>query len=170
MTKLANTTSKGKTIKTANSKRGSPKKTQAKRTSGSGQTSAVKVSKTPVLKKSRSGVSPARTKGDSSWQKLEYLHGFGNHAESEAVKGALPMGQNNPQKCPLGLYAEQLSGTPFTFAKHKNQRSWQYRILPTVKHGNWKDVSSQKNFQTWVSDFTADKGLQVSPEQFRWPP
>jgi len=51
---------------------------------------------------------------------LKYIAGFGNHVETEAEKGALPQGQNNPQVCPMGLYAEQLSGTPFTFNKHKN--------------------------------------------------
>ena len=68
----------------------------------------------------------------------------------------------------MGLYAEQISGTPFTFAKHKNQRSWVYRILPTVKHGDWKDVSKQ--YQSWVSNFDKDTGLVVTPEQLRWPP
>jgi homogentisate 1,2-dioxygenase len=55
-----------------------------------------------------------------SFVDLTYQSGFGNHFESEAEKGALPRGQNNPQKCPMGLYAEQLSGTPFTYSKHKN--------------------------------------------------
>lgn len=99
---------------------------------------------------------------------MEYLHGFGNHFESEAEKGALVKGRNNPQKAPMGLYAEQLSGTPFTFSKHKNQRSWLYRIMPTCNHGPWKDVSAQ--FSNWVSDFNQDKDLVVSPEQRRWTP
>ena len=33
-----------------------------------------------------------------------------------------------------GLYAEQLSGTAFTAPRKGNQRSWLYRILPSVKH------------------------------------
>ena len=33
-----------------------------------------------------------------------------------------------------GLYAEQLSGTAFTAPRKSNQRSWLYRILPSVKH------------------------------------
>ena len=33
-----------------------------------------------------------------------------------------------------GLYAEQLSGTAFTAPRKNNQRSWLYRILPSVKH------------------------------------
>lgn len=47
---------------------------------------------------------------------LQYLSGFGNEFASEDPRcpGALPVGQNSPQKCPYGLYAEQLSGTAFT--------------------------------------------------------
>ena len=46
----------------------------------------------------------------------QYQSGFGNTFESEDPRcpGALPRGQNNPQKCNYGLYAEQLSGTAFT--------------------------------------------------------
>jgi|TARA_B110000008_G_scaffold273924_1_gene308934 homogentisate 1,2-dioxygenase len=65
-----------------------------------------------------------------------YMPGFGNDFETEALTGALPKGQNSPQKCPYGLYAEQLSGTPFTAPRGKNERSWCYRIRPSVKHIN----------------------------------
>ena len=44
---------------------------------------------------------------------LQYMTGFGNEFTSEAIEGALPAHQNSPQKCPLGLYAEQLSGQCF---------------------------------------------------------
>src|SRR5262249_41230585 len=33
-----------------------------------------------------------------------------------------------------GLYAEQLSGSPFTAPRNANERSWLYRIRPSVKH------------------------------------
>ena len=45
---------------------------------------------------------------------LEYQSGFGNEFATEAVPGALPQGQNAPQKSALGLYTEQLSGSAFT--------------------------------------------------------
>jgi Homogentisate 1,2-dioxygenase len=47
---------------------------------------------------------------------FQYLSGFGSEFVSEDPRcpGSLPKGQNNPQKCPYGLYAEQLSGTAFT--------------------------------------------------------
>lgn len=63
-----------------------------------------------------------------------YMSGFGNGFETEALPGALPIGRNSPQKCPYGLYAEQLSGSPFTAPRTTNERSWLYRILPTVSH------------------------------------
>jgi len=69
----------------------------------------------------------------------------------------------------MGLYGEQLSGTPFTFAKHKNKRSWLYRILPTCQHGAWMDVS--QNYSEWVSNFNASTpDLVVTPSQRRWAP
>ena len=63
-----------------------------------------------------------------------YMTGFGNGFETEALPGALPVGRNSPQRCPYGLYAEQLSGSPFTAPRTTNERSWLYRIRPTVKH------------------------------------
>ena len=34
-----------------------------------------------------------------------YLSGFGNEFETEALPGALPLGQNSPQSCAYGLFA-----------------------------------------------------------------
>ncbi|MFG2995570.1 homogentisate 1,2-dioxygenase [Streptomyces sp. NPDC048340] len=65
---------------------------------------------------------------------LEYLTGFGNEHSSEAVPGALPLGRNSPQRAPLGLYAEQLSGSAFTEPRSHNRRSWLYRIRPSAAH------------------------------------
>ena len=63
-----------------------------------------------------------------------YQSGFGNGFETEALPGALPVGRNSPQRCAYGLYAEQLSGSPFTAPRAANERSWLYRIRPTVAH------------------------------------
>jgi homogentisate 1,2-dioxygenase len=67
---------------------------------------------------------------------IAYQPGFGNDFETEALPGALPQGQNSPQRCAYGLYAEQLSGTPFTAPRGQNERTWCYRIRPSVKHVN----------------------------------
>ena len=70
----------------------------------------------------------------TSEETLKYNSGFGNEFSTEAVKGALPIGRNSPQKAPLGLYAEQLSGTAFTVPRVHNRRTWTYRIRPSVLH------------------------------------
>ncbi|WP_217430316.1 homogentisate 1,2-dioxygenase [Sphingomonas bacterium] len=62
------------------------------------------------------------------------MPGFGNSFSTEAVEGALPIGRNSPQRAPLGLYAEQFSGTAFTAPRGQNRRSWFYRIRPSVSH------------------------------------
>jgi homogentisate 1,2-dioxygenase len=71
----------------------------------------------------------------------DYQSGFGNEFASEALPGALPVGQNNPQKPPLGLYTEQLSGTAFTVPNARNRRNWHYRIRPSVRHA-WQFVET----------------------------
>src|SRR3954468_16452157 len=73
--------------------------------------------------------------GTSMLTDFTYQSGFGNGFETEALPGALPIGHNSPQKCAYGLYAEQLSGSPFTAPRASNERSWLYRIRPTV--ANW---------------------------------
>ncbi|MGW1250668.1 homogentisate 1,2-dioxygenase [Streptomyces sp. NPDC002535] len=65
---------------------------------------------------------------------LGYSTGFGNEHSSEAIPGALPHGRNSPQRAPLGLYAEQLSGSAFTEPRAHNRRSWLYRIRPSAAH------------------------------------
>ena len=66
-----------------------------------------------------------------------YMPGFGNDFETEALPGALPQGMNSPQKCNYGLYGEQLSGTAFT--AETVERTWCYRIRPSVKHSHRYD-------------------------------
>ena len=95
-----------------------------------------------------------------------YMPGFGNDFETEALTGALPNGQNSPQKCPYGLYAEQLSGTPFTAPRGKNERSWCYRIRPSVKHINRFE---KVDMPFWKSaPNILDKIISLG--QYRWNP
>ena len=95
-----------------------------------------------------------------------YMPGFGNDFETEALTGALPNGQNSPQKCPYGLYAEQLSGTPFTAPRGKNERSWCYRIRPSVKHINRFE---KVDMPFWKSaPNILDKIISLG--QYRWSP
>ncbi|PRP78653.1 homogentisate 1,2-dioxygenase [Planoprotostelium fungivorum] len=102
----------------------------------------------------------------SSKEKYQYMPGFGNHFTSEAIPDTLPLGQNSPQKCPKGLYAEQLSGTAFTVPRVHNQRSWLYRIRPSVCHSVYKPYTDN-HFIT--ADFSKEKNKPV-PNQYRWKP
>src|SRR5271169_1554783 len=71
-----------------------------------------------------------------------YQSGFGNEFSTEAVAGALPVGRNSPQRAPHGLYAELISGTAFTMARHENRRTWTYRIRPSVVHKPYKRIEN----------------------------
>jgi len=95
-----------------------------------------------------------------------YMAGFGNEFETEALPGALPRGQNSPQYCPYGLYAEQLSGTAFTAPRGGNRRSWLYRIRPSVLHARRFSRAAQP---FWKTAPCIDEAAQ-SIGQFRWGP
>ncbi len=94
-----------------------------------------------------------------------YLTGFGNQFETEALPGALPVGCNSPQKCPYGLYAEQLSGSPFTAPRTTNERSWLYRIQPTVAHwGKFRKA----DIGFWRTAPAPEAEIPIAP--LRWDP
>src|SRR6266508_2078277 len=96
-----------------------------------------------------------------------YMSGFGNSFETEALAGALPIGRNSPQKVNYGLYAEQLSGSPFTAPQSTNQRSWLYRIRPTVKHsGRYRKIDKQ--LIRTAPAAREESGLPIG--QLRWGP
>lgn len=90
-----------------------------------------------------------------------YLQGFGNYHQTEAIPGALPLNQNSPQQSHFGLYAEQLSGTAFTRARHNNLHSWFYRILPSVVQGLYHPYKQQL-----IQPFPEAQ----SPNPLRWSP
>jgi homogentisate 1,2-dioxygenase len=95
-----------------------------------------------------------------------YMPGFGNDFETEALPGALPRGMNSPQRCNYGLYGEQLSGTAFTAPSHQNERTWCYRIRPSVKHsGRYRKV----DLPYWRSAPDVDPDV-ISLGQYRWDP
>ncbi|RJG46162.1 homogentisate 1,2-dioxygenase [Mesorhizobium sp. DCY119] len=95
-----------------------------------------------------------------------YMPGFGNDFETEALPGALPQGQNSPQKCEYGLYAEQLSGTAFTAPRGQNERTWCYRIRPSVKHVR---RFAKIDVPYWRSAPNVDPDV-ISLGQYRWDP
>ncbi|UAA37448.1 homogentisate 1,2-dioxygenase [Paraneptunicella aestuarii] len=76
----------------------------------------------------------------SNLPEVSYMQGFGNEHETEALPGALPVGQFSPQKCPYNLYAEQFSSTAFTAPRANNRRTWMYRIRPSIAMGDYVPV------------------------------
>ncbi len=97
----------------------------------------------------------------------QYMTGFANEWATEAIAGALPVGRNSPQVAPLGLYAEQLSGTAFTAPRHTNRRSWLYRIRPGAMH----EPFSEMQLPLWKSLVTGGfDEVATPPNQLRWDP
>ena len=95
-----------------------------------------------------------------------YMPGFGNDFETETLPGSLPQGRNSPQRPAYGLYAEQLSGSPFTAPRGTNERSWLYRIRPSVKHtGRFRQI----DYPHWKS--APNIGVhELALGQLRWGP
>ena len=92
---------------------------------------------------------------------LAYLSGFGNENASEVIAGALPVGQNSPQRPAFGLYTEQISGTPFTVPRREARRTWLYRIRPSADHPPYRRIGSGL-LCTELADPT--------PNRLRWDP
>ncbi|MBX8543854.1 homogentisate 1,2-dioxygenase [Pseudomonas cichorii] len=95
----------------------------------------------------------------SNREPLVYQSGFGNHFSSEALPGALPVGQNSPQKHALGLYAELLSGTAFTVPRSEARRTWLYRIKPSAAHPRYERLTGQ---------ITGLEQGPITPNRLRW--
>lgn len=104
------------------------------------------------------------TSSPESAEPLDYLRGFGNHHVTEAIPGALPQGRNSPQRPPLGLYAEQLSGTAFTQPRAANRRTWAYRIRPSAAHPPFTRIP---NGRLLTAPFT---DVEPDPNRLRWDP
>lgn len=98
-------------------------------------------------------------------EQFKYQTGFGNEFATESVEGALPVGQNSPQRAPLGLYAEQFSGTAFTMPRVLNRRTWEYRIRPSVTHKPFVPYNKETFWRS--APFNE---VPPTPNQLRWSP
>src|SRR6266542_3188461 len=127
---------------------------------------AVKVSGTPKSGTKESGSSMTAS---SALCGLVYQSGFGNEFATEAVAGALPVGQNAPQQVALGLYAEQLSGTSFTAPRGLNRRTWAYRIRPSVMHKPYRQIASGQIVSGLLRSSPFNE-VAATPNQMRWNP
>ena len=110
-----------------------------------------------------SGTTRATAPGTTLHAPLTYQSGFGNELATEALPGALPVGQNSPQCVAYGLYAEQISGTAFTAPRAANRRTWTYRIRPGAMHAPFRRIDDGRI----VSHFS---DVVVPPNQLRWDP
>ena len=95
---------------------------------------------------------------------LVYQSGFGNEFATEAIAGALPIGQNSPQRTPLGLYTELISGTPFTAPRMLNRRTWMYRMVPSAAHAEFCRMDQGLLHGTPFDE------LDTPPNRLRWDP
>jgi homogentisate 1,2-dioxygenase len=94
-----------------------------------------------------------------------YLSGFGNEFATEACPGALPQGQNSPQRSSLGLYTEQISGSAFTAPRAVNRRTWSYRIRPSVMHQPYAEFAQDTLLRSGPF-----REAPMPPNQMRWNP
>src|SRR5437763_3542003 len=97
-------------------------------------------------------------------EQLRYQRGFGNSFSSEAVKGALPLWRNSPQRAPRGLYAEVLSGSAFTAPRAENLSTWLYKLRPSAMHGPFRRIASGL---LRSGPFTE---VETPPNRLRWDP
>ena len=95
---------------------------------------------------------------------LKYQTGFGNTFSTEAVRGALPVGQNSPQRALRGLYAEVLSFTAFTAPRAENQSAWVYRLRPSAMQAPYRRIA---NGLLRSGPFNE---VETSPNRLRWNP
>jgi homogentisate 1,2-dioxygenase len=105
----------------------------------------------------------ASTQAGESQPALAYQSGFGNAFATEALAGALPQGQNSPQRVAYGLYAEQFSVTAFTAPRSVNRRAWLYRIRPAAVHEPFHRIGDGGIVSRFGEQPTA-------PNQLRWDP
>ena len=96
--------------------------------------------------------------------KIKYQSGFGNHFSTEAVRGALPLNQNSPQRAPRGLYTEGLSGSAFTAPRAENLSAWLYRLRPSAMHGPYRPMAAGL-----LRSGPFDE-VKTPPNRLRWDP
>jgi len=97
-----------------------------------------------------------------------YLQGFGNEHQSEFLPGALPIGQNSPQICPFGLYAEQVTGTSFAASRSHSMRNFLYRRRPACVHSTYQKIPDNPTIES--SFLNPSKDLHSIPSQLSWSP
>lgn len=96
-------------------------------------------------------------------EKYTYHEGFGNHFRSEAVPGAVPVPNNHPQRPPLGLRTEKMSGTSLVGPRSHNLYTYMYRIESSHEHHEF----TQWNHHLEYANPPPAKNL--TPNAVSWP-
>ncbi|KAK8062530.1 homogentisate 1-2-dioxygenase [Apiospora hydei] len=76
----------------------------------------------------------------------QYLDGLGNYHSSEALQGAIPQVNNTPQKPPLGLHAERISGSAFTSPRDQYLQTFLYRSQSSMLHGDFVPLEIRSGY------------------------
>ncbi|KXN84859.1 Homogentisate 1,2-dioxygenase [Leucoagaricus sp. SymC.cos] len=97
-----------------------------------------------------------------------YQVGFGNRFASEALPGALPHAQNNPQKNRYDLYSEEMTGSPFIAPRGENLQAWLYRIRPSVAHQGFTRLPDNPDIESCF--LPLNPKVHISPTQLAWYP
>ena len=122
------------------------------------------VSTTRIAAGRPAGEVAVRAQARETASALQYSTGFGNEHASEARPGALPIGRNNPQRAPYGLYIELLSETAFTELRTSTRRSWLYRIRPSVASPRYERIDSGTLLTPPFTD------VPIEPNPLYWDP
>lgn len=60
---------------------------------------------------------------------------------SEVIPGAVPLVNNSPQKPPLGLRTERISGSSFVAPREQNYQTWLYRLRSSLIHTDFEPLN-----------------------------
>ena len=96
----------------------------------------------------------------------QYQSGFGNEFATEAIAGALPVGQNSPQRRLTGFTPNSSVDRP-SLAARGQPRTWTYRIRPSVTHKPFRQVPNGRQGLLRSAPFDE---TPVTPNQLRWDP
>ena len=96
----------------------------------------------------------------------QYQSGFGNEFATEAIAGALPVGQNSPQKKRLTGFTPNSSVDRPSLAA-RGQPPQDGRIRPSVTHKPFRQVPNGRQGLLRSAPFDE---TPVTPNQLRWDP
>ncbi|KAF3759980.1 Homogentisate 1,2-dioxygenase [Cryphonectria parasitica EP155] len=94
----------------------------------------------------------------------DYLEGLGNYLQSEAVQGAIPPVNNSPQKPPLGLRTERISGSSFVAPRDHSYQTWLYRACSSLEHSDFSPLELTAGY----GPASPTNLNHVTPNSYHW--